>query len=146
MKKTSPKNELKTKKNTRSVPAFIASIGDPALRKASNTVLKLMKVVTKQKPLMWGESMVGFGEYRYARRDGSEHTYFMTGFSPRAKNLTIYIMPGYADYGALLKKLGPHTLGKSCLYIKDLSKIHIPTLRTLITRGYADMKRLYKNT
>ena len=66
------------------------------------------------------------------------------GFSPRKTALTIYIMPGYQDFGALLTKLGPHKHGKSCLYIKRLEDIHLPTLKKIITKGYKDLKKKYK--
>ncbi len=96
--------------------------------------------VTGEKPAMWGTSIVGFGDYHYKYESGREGDFFITGFSPRKQNLTIYIMPGYRDYGSLMKKLGPHKLGRSCLYIRHLDDIHIPTLKKLIARGYTDMK------
>ena len=136
--------KMKTTKNKRSVSAFLNSIADPGQKRDAKAVLALMKEVTGKKPAMWGTSIVGFDVYRYRRRDGSEHEFFMTGFSPRKQNLTLYIMPGYKDYGPLMKKLGPHKLGKSCLYIKDIDDIHLPTLKKLVTKGYKDMKTKYK--
>lgn len=138
------KVELKTKKNTASVTAFVASIKDDLRRKDVKTILKLMKDITGEKPVMWGASIIGFGDWHYrSPATGREGDWFIVGLSPRKQNLTIYIMPGYEDYGALLKKLGPHTLGKSCLYIKRLDDIHLPTLKKLIERGYKDMKKKY---
>jgi len=135
------KSELKTKKTKRSVTDFLNNISDSQRKKDSKIVLNLMKEVTGKKPVMWGSSIVGFGDYHYKYSSGREGDYFMVGLSPRKENLTIYIMPGYQDYGAMLKKLGPHKLGKSCLYIKKLEDVHLPTLRKIIARGYKDMEK-----
>lgn len=134
---------LKTQKNKKSVSAFLGAIADPQKRKDAKAICKLIGAVTGEKPRMWGSSIVGFGEYHYKYATGREGDWMITGFSPRKQNLTIYIMPGYADYSSLLKTLGPHKLGKSCLYIKRLDDIHIPTLKKLIQRGYRDMKKKY---
>jgi len=139
------KAELKTKKNKASVVGFLNAIKDDRRRKDCKKVLVIMKEVTKEKPKMWGTSIVGFGEYHYKYASGREGDWMIIGFSPRKLNLTVYIMPGYTDYDDLMKKLGPHKLGRSCLYIKNLDDIHLPTLRKLITRGYKDMKKLYPN-
>ena len=139
------KAKLKTQKNTRSVSDFLNKIPDPQKRKDAKTILKLMKEVTKEKPVMWGTSIVGFGDYHYKYASGREGDWMITGFSPRKQNLTVYIMPGYSfpEYKELLKKLGPHSLGRSCLYIKHLDDIHLPTLKKLIAQGYRDMKAKY---
>lgn len=139
------KYEPKTKKNNQSVTAFLNAIEDPQKRKDAKTILKLMKEVTKEKPVMWGDSIVGFGTYHYKYASGQEGDWMITAFSPRKQNLTIYIMPGYnfPGYQDLLDKLGPHKTGKSCLYIKRLEDIHLPTLKKLIKRGYTDMKKKY---
>jgi len=142
-----PKTKLKTKKNKKSVATFLNSISDVEMKKDAKKVLALMKDVTEEKPTMWGTSIVGFGNYHYKYNSGREGDWFITGFSPRKENLTIYIMPGYTfpKYKALLKKLGPHKLGKSCLYIKELDNIHLPSLKKLITAGYKDLKKMYPN-
>lgn len=139
------KYELKTKKNKQSVTAFLNAIEDPQKRKDAKTILKLMKEVTKEKPVMWGDAIVGFGTYHYKYASGQEGDWMITAFSPRKTSLTIYIMPGYnfPEYQALLDKLGPHKTGKSCLYIKRLEDIHLPTLKKLIKLGYTDMKKKY---
>ena len=136
--------ELKTKKTKASVPAFIAKIPDAKQRTDAKTLLALMKKATGETPRMWGDSMVGFGEYHYeSERSTQKGDWPLTGFSPRKGNLTVYIMPGFKDYASLLKKLGPHKHSVSCLYIKRLSDIHLPTLSTLVTKGYKDMKKRY---
>ena len=93
---------------------------------------------------MWGDSLIGFGTYHYKYASGREGDYFLTGFSPRKQNLTIYIMPGLERYPELTKKLGKYTTGKSCLYIKKLKDIDLSILKKLIKQSIADMKRAYK--
>jgi len=127
--------ELKTRPNTRSVEAFLRRVKDEKRRGDAFSLLRLMREATGTEPEMWGDSIVGFGRYRYRYESGREGEWFLTGFSPRKQNLTLYIMPGYDRYGDLLKKLGKHTKGKSCLYIRSLSDVHLPTLKTLIRRS-----------
>jgi hypothetical protein len=134
----------KTTPSKQSVAAFLNSIENDARRKDAKAVLKLMKEVTGEKPVMWGPAIIGFGSYHYKYVSGREGDFLIIGFSPRKANLTIYIMPGYKDYSAILKKLGPHKLGKSCLYIRKLENIHLPTLKKLIKTGYKDMKKKHK--
>jgi len=139
------KTELKTKKNTASISAFLNKIEDEVKRKDSKKLLEIFKEITKEKPVMWGTSIVGFGTYHYKYASGREGDWMRTGFSPRKQNLTVYIMPGYtlSEYKKLLKDLGPHSLGKSCLYIKRLEDVHIPTLKKIIKQGWKDMEKKY---
>ncbi len=137
---------LKTGKSTASVADFISNVENPALKKDSKVLLKLFKEVTGVKPRMWGGTMVGFGEYVYHRSNGDEGSYFATGFSPRKSGPTIYIMPGYQNYGYLLKDLGPHKLGKGCLYLKNLEGIDLEILKKLITAGLKDLAKTHKVT
>lgn len=138
--------ELKTKKNKATVAAFLNSVKDPKRRLQGKELLTLMKAATGMKPTMWGTSIVGFGEYHYkSERSSQEGDWPLTGFSPRSANLTVYIMPGFKAYSALLKKLGPHKIsGGSCIYITDLSKIHKPTLATIVKKSVAEMKKRHK--
>lgn len=97
---------------------------------------------------MWGSAIVGYGSYHYkSERSRQEGDWPMTGFSPRVRNMTVYIMPGYQfpKYKSLLEKIGKHTLGKSCLYFKRLSDLDTRLLETLIKHGYTEMKRKYKS-
>ena len=84
---------------------------------------------------MWGTNIVGFGSYRYRYASGREGEWFLTGFSPRKRNLTLYIMAGFENYDSLLAGLGKHKTGKSCLYINKLEDVDIPTLRELIRQS-----------
>lgn len=140
--------ELKTKKTKASVVKFIASIADAKQRADVKALLALMKNATNEKPVLWGSNIVGFGEYHYeSERSSQKGDWPLTAFSPRKNYLTVYIMPGFTDYGALLEKLGKHKHSVSCLYIKRLSDIHAPTLETLVRKGYKDMKKRYhRNT
>lgn len=136
--------KIKTTKNTESVSAFLNAIEDDALRKDSKTLLKIFKEATDMKPAMWGDSIIGFGEYIYHRSNGDEGRFMATGFSPRKSGPTLYIMPGYADYGYLLKEIGPHKLGKSCLYLKSLEGVNVNILKKLIKAGLKDLKKTHE--
>lgn len=138
------KVKLKTTKNNKSVSAFLNEIEDENLKKQCKKLSKLFQEITGKKPKMWGNSIVGFGEYIYHRANGDEGVFMATGFSPRKSGPTIYIMPGYQDYSSILKDLGPHKLGKSCLYLKSLEDIDLKVLRKLIKKGLADLKKNYK--
>jgi hypothetical protein len=116
-----------------SVEAFLAGIADPQKQQDCRTVAAIMAKATSEEPRMWGPSMVGFGQYHYVYESGREGDWFVTGFAPRAANLTLYIMDGFPKYAELLAKLGKHTTGKSCLYIKRLSDIDLKVLEQLIT-------------
>lgn len=135
---------LKTQKTRASVKAFLDSVADERRRRDARTVLALMKEVTGWKPAMWGTSIVGFGRYRYRTQAGQEGEWPMVGFSPRKGSLTLYIMPGFAKYEALLARLGKHTTGVSCLYVASLEDIHLPTLKTLIRQSVRHMQQLVK--
>lgn len=137
--------ELKTQKNNFSVQAFIASLSDDVQKKDAKILLKIFKDATGEKPFMWGTSLIGYGSYHYAsERSSQKGDWPLTAFSPRAKNFSIYIMPGFVAYEPLLKKLGIKKTGRSCLYIKRLSEIDTKVLTTLIKRGYEDMKKKHK--
>jgi len=100
-----------------------------------------MKEATQAEPLMWGDAIVGFGNYHYRYASGREGDWFLTGFSPRKQNLTLYIMSGFEQYDTLLGKLGKHSTSKSCLYIKRLDDIDLPTLSDLVRRSVEHMVR-----
>jgi hypothetical protein len=85
--------------------------------------------------VMWGDSIVGFGEYHYKYASGREGDWFLTGFSPRKQNLTLYIMSGFSEYEAFLNKLGKFKTGKSCLYVNKIEDIDLSTLKELIQRS-----------
>ena len=132
--------ELKTKLNNASVDDFLASYPEET-RKDCYEILKMMKAATKAEPKMWGTSIVGFGSYHYkSERSRQEGDWPLTAFSPRKQNLTLYFMTGFDRYGGLLKKLGKHSLGKGCLYIKHLSDVDKKVLKELIAESVKVMK------
>jgi Domain of unknown function (DU1801) len=135
--------ELKTKPGG-DVTAFLTSVTDEIKKKDCLELLKLMKQVTKEEPVLWGGSMVGFGTYEYKGKSGRSGTWFITGFSPRKQNLTVYIMPGFSRYDELMKKLGKHTTGVSCLYMNNLDDVDIKVLKELVTLSYKYMKEKFK--
>lgn len=140
------KIKLKTSPTKATPSSFLKSIEKEQLRKDCQVLLKLFKEVTDMKPKMWGESIIGFGEYKYYRSNGHEGKYMACGFSPRKSGPTIYIMPGYFDYKDDLDKLGPHKLGKSCLYLKSLEGIDLKVLARLIKRGLKDLKKNHETS
>ena len=133
--------ELKTKQNDQSVEKFLNTIKDAGRREDCYEVAKLMEEATGSKPKMWGASIVGFGSYRYKYASGREGDWPLIGFSPRKQNLTLYLMSGFDGYIELMKKLGKHSTAKSCLYIKRLDDIHLPTLKKLIRESVKMMKK-----
>jgi hypothetical protein len=105
-----------------------------------------MVEVTKAEPEMWGNSIVGFGRYRYKYESGREGEGMITGFSPRKSDLTLYIMPGFEPFPDLMGRLGKYKTGKSCLYIKKLDDVDLNVLRELVDKSITMMadKRIDK--
>lgn len=131
--------ELKTKVNEASVLEFLENVPDEKKRQDSLAVLEMMREVTGEEAKMWGTSIVGFGSYHYKYESGREGDMPLVGFSPRKQNLTLYIMPGFDRYEELMAKLGKHTTGKSCLYVKRLADVDRAVLRELVGQSYAFM-------
>lgn len=127
--------ELKTQKNNASVSAFLQAMKDKLLREDCEKISALMTSITGAKPKMWGNSIVGFGEYHYKYESGREGDWFLCGFSPRKQALTLYIMGGLESQKDLLEKLGKYKIGKSCLYIKKLEDVNMKVLKALIHQG-----------
>ena len=127
--------DLKTTPNEQSVERFLNQVEDEDQRKDCFQLLELMNRVTGEKPKMWGDSIVGFGRYHYKYSSGREGDWFLTGFSPRKNNLSIYIMDGFERYGELLTRLGRTKTGKSCLYIKRLADVDLNALEQLVEQS-----------
>lgn len=124
--------ELKTKPTHSSVEEFFRAIPDEARRLDCLEVARIMEAATGSQPKMWGPSIVGFGDYRYKYESGREGEWFLTGLSPRKKDLTLYIMPGFDRYEDLMSKLGRFKTGKSCLYLRQLDDVDKEVLTVLI--------------
>ena len=133
--------ELKTKPTTSSVSAFLNSIQDDQRRKDCLEVARIMKRVTGTAPRMWGSTIVGFGQYHYKYASGREGDWFLAGFSPRKGDLTLYITSGFDGHDDLMRKLGRHKTGRSCLYIKQLDDVDRTVLMALIERSVSRMKK-----
>ena len=131
--------ELKTKPTDENVLDFLNGIADEKRRQDCFSVLELMKQATGAEPKMWGDSIVGFGSYHYKYASGREGDWFLTGFSPRKQNLTLYIMSGFDEYEALLSKLGKHKTSKACLYINKLQDVDAAVLKELVERSVDHM-------
>lgn len=132
---------LKTKPTKKSVKEFLKKVENPTKRQDSFKILELMKEITNEEPVMWGDSIVGFGSYHYKYASGREGDWPLIGFSPRKQNLTLYILSGFEKYKELLENLGKFKTGKSCLYINKLKDIDIQTLRELILESVEHMKK-----
>jgi hypothetical protein len=137
-------NQPKTQKNSASVKAFVDSVENDTRRADAKVVLALMKRVTGKRPTMWGDSIVGFGEYTYEYASGRSGEWPMAGFSPRKQNMTLYIMSGFKRYATLLKKLGKHKTGSSCLYVNKLADIDLDVLEQLVAESFEHMKTVEK--
>ncbi|MGI9344396.1 MAG: DUF1801 domain-containing protein [Gammaproteobacteria bacterium] len=135
--------ELKTRPSKKSVRDFLLTIEDLQRRQDCGVVAALMRRATGKRATLWGDNIVGFGRYDYQYANGEPASWFLTGFSPRKRDLSIYIMPGFSDYEKLLSRLGKHKTGKSCLYIKRLSDIDKRVLGELIDRSVRDMLEKY---
>jgi hypothetical protein len=136
-------SDPKTKKTAASVPAFLKTIEDDQRRKDCRAVVKMMQEVTGEKPKMWGANMVGFGSYHYQYESGREGDWFVTGFSPRKTNLSLYLMAGFSNFEKLLAKLGKHKTGKACLYVNKLEDIDQTVLKKLIKESVAHVRRTW---
>lgn len=132
---------LKTQATGKSVDTFLKTIKDERAREDSMALAKIMSQVTRSEPRMWGPSIVGFGEYKYRYPNGREMEWFRIGFSPRKQNLALYLMGGFGESGDLMEKLGKYKTGKSCLYIKAMDDVHVPTLKKLIKESVNRMKK-----
>lgn len=135
--------ELKTKPTGVDVEGFLNAVKDPRRKKDAFTVLEVMRAVTREAPVMWGSSIVGFGSYHYVYASGHEGDSCLVGFSPRKDSLVLYMMGDYENRDALVKKLGKCKAGKGCIYVKSMDDIHVPTLRLMIKASVRYLKTLY---
>jgi hypothetical protein len=133
--------ELKTKRTAASVDDFLDSIKHDQVREDCRTIADIMGEAVKAKPEMWGPSIVGFGKYKYKYADGREMDWMLIAFSPRKQNITLYIRSDFEGYDELMSNLGTHSCGKSCIYIKRLSDVHMPTLRKLINASVQSVSK-----
>lgn len=125
--------QIKTKQTEASVEDFLNGIADQAKREDSFRIAQMMEKASKEKPKMWGASMIGFGNKRYkSPATGREVDWFKIGFSPRKANFSLYLTVNLAEHAALMKQLGKHKTGVGCLYINKLSDVDTEALEALI--------------
>lgn len=137
--------ENKTKPTKASVIEFINQVDNEQKKQDAMVLLDLMKSITQEEPVLWGPSLIGFGNYHYKYESGREGDFFIVGFSPRKTALTIYIMPGFERYDKLMQQLGKYKTGKSCLYVKKLADIDMNVLTDLIESSVDYMNKKYNS-
>jgi Domain of unknown function (DU1801) len=120
------------------LPAPIIALEVPARRADAERLDRIFRDVTGWQPRLWGK-LIGYGQYHYVYDSGHEGDFLATGFTPRARDFSLYILPGYSDFPEISARLGPHTRGKSCWYVKRLSDIDEAALRDLIRAGLDDL-------
>lgn len=135
--------ENKTKPTQLSVAAFIDALTDQTRRADAKALVKLMQSVTAERPKMWGPSIIGFGSYHYKHDSGREGDMPIIGFSPRKAATVLYNVGGFSGSEALRAKLGKHSTGKGCLYIKKLAEVDQQVLETLVLKSVGAMRARY---
>lgn len=136
-------SQMKTQPNDASVEAFIQQVENPGRREDAVLLLKLMNELTGATPVMWGDSIIGYGSYEYARADGSKHKFMLTGFSPRKANMTVYIMPGFKSYEKQLAQLAKCKNSSCCLYLPRLKNVDLDVLGEIVSDSVVRMKERY---
>jgi hypothetical protein len=131
---------IKTKPTEASVAAFVNALAEPVKRTDAKALIGMMKRVTGEKPTLWGPSIIGFGTYVYELAGGRTGEMVLVGFSPRKAATVLYGVTGSKSAAALLTRLGKHTTGKGCLYIKKLSDVDQAVLEELIVKAVAEKK------
>ena len=140
------KADQKTKATEVDPMAFLEAVDHPTRRADGLALDDMFRRVTGWEPKMWGPTIVGYGAYDYTYDTGYSGTSLATGFSPRKANLSLYIMPGYQDYGDMLDRLGKHKMGKACLYINKLADVDMDVLEELVKTGVADLSKMWPVT
>lgn len=136
--------ENKTQPTGVPIETFLSGLVPESKREEAHRLDTLFREVTGWTPRMWGPSIVGYGSYHYRYESGREGDFLATGFSPRKARHSIYILPGYHDYAAILVRLGKHKTAKSCLYVNTLADIDLDVLAELIEAGLRDLSTRYE--
>ena len=134
---------LKTQPNNLSVDDFIDAVESEQKRDDSRLLIKIMQEITGEEPVMWGASIVGFGNYHYKYDSGREGDWMLAGFSPRKQNMTVYMMGGFENQDVLLAKIGKVKSSVGCLYVKKLADIDLEVLKEMITLSVETVKKRY---
>ena len=129
---------LKTRPTEQRVEDFLETIEHKTRKSDGYKLLEIFKDVTRESPVMWGSSIVGFGSYTYENTRGKGFEWPRVGYSPRKRSLSIYITPGFEGFQGLLDRLGKHRLGVGCLYINKLADVDIEVLKEIIGKAYRE--------
>jgi hypothetical protein len=132
--------ENKTKPTRVSVAAYIAALTDEPKRTDAKALVTMMQAASGEKPQMWGPSIIGFGSYHYKYESGREGDMPIIAFSPRKAAIVLYIAAGLSGSKALVKKLGKHSMGKGCLYMKRLADVDETVLKKLVANAVAERR------
>ena len=130
------KKTLVNSETDRDVGQFIEAVSNQKRKADSKEILKMIQEVTGLEPKIWGVSIVGFGKYKYQRKNGEEYEWFNVGFSPAKAHLSVYVMFDLEKEKELLSRLGPHKHGRGCLYIKRLEQVDHAVLKEIIEKSY----------
>ncbi|GIG20502.1 hypothetical protein Cch01nite_12260 [Cellulomonas chitinilytica] len=130
-------DEPKTRPTDADVDAFVDAVPHPVRRRDARTLIELLSRVTGEAPTLWGPSIIGFGTYHYRYATGREGDMAAAGFSPRKAATTVYLNDGVDTHADLLERLGPHTTGRGCLYVKDLDDVDLGVLEAILRASYA---------
>lgn len=133
--------ELKTRATRASVTDFLRSVADTKKRADCRKIGRMMREATGSRPRMWGSSIVGYGSYSYSNTAGDNSEWMLTGYSPRSRAISVYIMSGFTGFDEMLERLGKFSTGKSCLYIKCLADVDEAILEKLIRASVARMRQ-----
>ncbi len=133
----------KTVKNQGNAQEFLKNVEIEQRRSDALKLFELMNRVIPEEPKMWGNSIIGYGQYHYKYDSGREGDFFKVGFSPRKQNMVVYIMPSFDRFSQIMDELGNYKTGKSCLYIKKLSDVDFKQLEELIVSAYQYMTGKY---
>src|SRR5512137_2474906 len=128
-------SENKTRPTAVTVSSFLKKVGNPEIRKECVSIIALMESVSKQKPVMWGSAIIGFGKRHYVYDSGREGDTMITGFSPRKQAIVLYLTGGLEPLREELAKLGKHTTGKGCLSIKTLKDVDLAVLTRILKKS-----------
>ncbi len=143
---TQTENKTRPQKSPRALAAYLANITPAGRKEDAAVLLKLMGDITGESAVLWGPSIVGFGSYHYQYESGREGDSLITGFAARKANMVVYVMPGFSQYKGLLKKLGNHKTGASCLYLGRLRSVDMDVLEELIRASVTHMRNKYSTT
>ena len=136
-------SENKTRPTDASVDEFIEAVSNMTRRSDAFALVNIMREITGEEPVMWGASIVGFGQYHYQYDSGREGDMLNVGFSPRKANLVLYVLGSIEDNDPLFDKLGKFKRGRACLYVNKLADVHLDQLKKLIRKSYKATLKKY---